>query len=388
MSNPGPAPPPPNFTSWDYLIAHCDGIEGLSPLEREKAKRAFAQLRKVFGNDFLKESYDNNHPMIGWRIANQAPWTRKWCIWFSEAIERAESAKGFSKILERLCDSRRFDEGLSVLDVADRLARAKFSIEFDEPVTIEGTKKIPDLRISNADVDEIFYGEVSVLGQSKPEATMWERFHKVTSIFSRPGQNLLSCGRLLRTLSEESLSEVVNDVEQLISVVQSRNCFQELIRPGVIELAVAPPHDSTILSLWAEQRSLTPNQFSAPHEYVNELGRLKAKFAKKVQQLPIDLPNLLVIQADNLLWNIKNREELITNVEEMVFSHSNLLILVLCSGVIMSPEKLSQSYGMNKYSRIETIYDTSNDYYIFLNKFCTVKITPLTITRIFSAFSI
>ena len=83
-----------DYEDWEKLIHHCQIIEDLSEFEKEKAKRAFQLLRQEFGEKFLHDAFENNHPICG-NIRNLAPWTRKWIIWFADALKEVKSQENY-----------------------------------------------------------------------------------------------------------------------------------------------------------------------------------------------------------------------------------------------------------------------------------------------------
>ncbi len=70
------------YRSWEGLAAQCEIIDGLSTVEREKARRAFKTLGSLLGADFLDGAIRERHPILQ-ELVNLAPWTRRRITWLT-----------------------------------------------------------------------------------------------------------------------------------------------------------------------------------------------------------------------------------------------------------------------------------------------------------------
>jgi len=285
---------PEDYTNWEKLIQHCETIDGLTELEKEKAKRAFVRLKEEFGDCFLEEAYSAKHPFTSY-ITNLAPWTRKWITWFAEAVQELKCQGNYQSLLNRLRDGRRFHEGLSVLMVAYKLSKAGFDVIIDPPVDVSGKQKIPDLRLIDRDTEQELFVEVSALRMTRSEEeafqTAWESLRPLWN--SVP--SVQYCGFIHKALAKRHLDHVVERVEEALERVKEDNSFGELVIEGVIELGIAPKNSAQILDKWASERGLEVGTLSGPPLKVDEIRRIRQRMGQKQQQLPHDYPNILLI---------------------------------------------------------------------------------------------
>ena len=113
---------PKEFWDWDYWIQDSQSLDGLTAYEKREVKRALLFLRKELGKNFLKLAFNNQHP-ICWYIVNRAPWTRKWVMWFAEALKILKNAENYSYLLKRIKDPLKFNEAISVLEFAYKFSK-------------------------------------------------------------------------------------------------------------------------------------------------------------------------------------------------------------------------------------------------------------------------
>jgi hypothetical protein len=67
---------PEDWTNWEKLIEQCSTYDEFTDIEKEKAERAFLFLKQEFGEEFLKNAFEELHPIM-YYFVNSAPWTRK-----------------------------------------------------------------------------------------------------------------------------------------------------------------------------------------------------------------------------------------------------------------------------------------------------------------------
>jgi hypothetical protein len=101
----------------------------------------------------LKVAFSEGHP-ICYYITNLAPWTRKWIIWFAEALEELKNQENYSSLLKRIKDKTKFEEGVSILEIGFKFSKAGFKITIDPITEVSERKKIPDLKIIDKDTEK------------------------------------------------------------------------------------------------------------------------------------------------------------------------------------------------------------------------------------------
>jgi hypothetical protein len=133
-----------DLLTWPYVLATRRANVGLSTLDSEEEERELSHLRSVFGEDV------SGIPcMVQDRLLNWAPWTSRWLVWLSTSIRRVEPMPNYDKLRERLVDPMKFDEGCSVLQVAERLVAVGLQVSFDVHAVVDGAQKMPDMLVED-----------------------------------------------------------------------------------------------------------------------------------------------------------------------------------------------------------------------------------------------
>ncbi|MGE0115885.1 MAG: hypothetical protein AB7T07_13510 [Steroidobacteraceae bacterium] len=368
--------------SWEELLERARSSEELSPLARSQAEWAIDHLSRHLPSHVLELSHH-----FGRFCVNRAPWVLNWLTLFSNSLLRLEASSGFESLLSRLADPTKYDEAMSVLQVASRLAAVDLSVSIDIPVQVDGKIKVPDLRIKNVVCDDKLFVEVSVLGLSDDQRQESEHYRQLSDLLFMNVPQVISSGRLLRTLSESHFEEVKRRITDTIEVVKKHRKLQELHMPDVVTLAIAPADQATALNLWCERHSIDPGSFSGPTGQVDHVKRLKIKTRKEAEQLPDGFPNIIYVWYNDLAGRISNPASILPQLEEMVFALPSVCLVVVAARVAGLGQSTMQMSGMNRFGR--TVYGDfiAEDYIVIPNRFCTAKIAPATFTKLISAFS-
>jgi len=374
-----------DYADWEKLIKHCETLEELTELEKEKAKRAFMLLKKELGDSFLKDAFASGHPVVR-KIVNLAPWTRKWMTWFAEAIGEVKNQENYSSLLSRLKDKDKFGEGLSVLEIAYKFSKAGFIISFDPIVSVSGRTQKPDLKLTDKDTGENLFAEVSILGESEIAREASQTMERITEPLWYSVPFVCYCGRIHKTLSEKHLEYIVNKVKGVAEKVKRENAFQELVEEDVIEMGIALENDKQFLEKWASERGLKVGEFSGPPFDVNEILRTKSRIEKEQQQLPQEHPNILVIKNYNLFFYVHDVRKAINELEEVVYEYPHLLSAVVGGRYMGRGENIITMKDQHVFIR-KTVYSViTEQYIILLNRFCQSKISTSTVTKMYNSF--
>jgi len=373
-----------DYQSWDKLSEHCEILETLSNFEKEKAKRSFQFLKTIFGESFLKSAFETGHPLTQ-TITNLAPWTRKWFIWFAEALEELKEQENYDSLLIRIKDTKKFSEALSVLEVAHKLFKTGFKVCFDPKIKVGSNSKVPDIKVINKETDEIIYIEVSAQKQSKNQREASITAQKIVNTLWHGPFFLYYCGRIYKTLSKRHLDEVTNEIKSVLEKVYAEKNFYEYLKEDVIELGLATEEDKQILEKWAVERKLKIGEIRGPPFDTNELIRVKRAIDKEQRQLPTDIPNIVVINNSNLFFHIKDMRKAISELEEEVYQHPHLLITIISGSYVGFAEETSFKKDQHAFIRKTKFDILCEQHIVLLNKFCNYKISPNTLTKIYVA---
>ncbi len=376
---------PDDFRNWNKLIDYCDAINDLTEYEKERAKRAFTFLRHEFGDNFLNEAFDNKHPFCNY-IVNLAPWTRKWIVWFADALKELKKHENYSKLLTRILEPDKFDEALSILEVAYKLSKVGFSIAIDPQINVSGKEKIPDLKIIDTDTGEELCVEISMLRESRIVRDAVRTMRKITEPLWFSVPFIQYCGRIYKTLSKRHLDHIYEKVKEMVERAIREDSFQELIIEDTLELGIAPEKDRIILEKWAAEKGFKVGEFTGPAFNVNELLRTKRKIEKEQKQLPKNYPNILVIQNNNLFFHIRDIRKLISELEEEIYEYPHILIGIISGRHIGTGEGDLLMKNNHVYIKKVRNYMVVEQHIILLNQFCDHKVFPRIITKIYTAF--
>jgi len=161
---------------WEHWIQDIDKIEGLSKIEKEKAKESFQTISEFFNLD-IPTLAKNRHPIIN-DIVNTAPWTRKLFIHLAEALRTAQLQVNWEENFKKLKKPDLYFEGLLELDIANAFVQVGFKVEF-YPI-VKQINKIPDLKIVNPETSEQFFIEVTNLQSSDQAKESWKTFDVIS----------------------------------------------------------------------------------------------------------------------------------------------------------------------------------------------------------------
>lgn len=376
---------PEDYKNWNKLIQHCEVLEELTEVEKEKAKRAFQILKEELGDNFWDGAFSKKHPICQYLI-NLAPWTRKWIIWFAEALIELKEQENYNSLLDRIKDENKFREGLSVLEIGYKFSKAGFKITIDPSVKISGREKIPDLKLIDNDTNEELFVEISELKESRVARDAFQTMNRITAPLWCSVPFMYYCGCVYKRLSQRHLDYVVKKVEETVEKAKKENSFQELIIEDVIEIGIAPQNDRRLLEKWASERGFKVGEFSGPPFNVDEILRTKRTIENEQRQLPHDFPNILVIVNSNVFFHIRDIRKLISELEEEVYEYPHLLIGVITGKHIGKEENNVSMKEQHVFIRKPGRGLFVEQHIILLNKFCDYKIYPRTITKIYNAF--
>jgi len=374
-----------DYENWEKLIQHCQTLEGLTDLEKERAKRAFQWLREELGEKFLANAFESHHPICRY-IVNLVPWTRKWMTWFAEALKELKGQENYLSLLDRIKDKNKFSEGASVLEIAYKFSKAGFNISIDPSVDISGRARTPDLKLIDRDTKEELFAEVSVLGKSKIEKDAYQTMEKVTEALWHSVPFMHYWGRISKTLSKRHLDHTVKKIEETVEKVKKEGIFQELVIDDVIEIGMAPENDKQFLQKWSSERGLKVGEFSGPPFDVDHILRTKLKVENEQKQLPHDHPTILIIRNSDLFFHVRDIRKAISELEEVVYEYPHLLAVVVAGGYIGRGEDVITMKDQHVFIKRPRLNLFVEQYIILLNRFSEQKISPATITKIYNSF--
>jgi len=378
---------PEDYRDWRKLSQHCEVMEGLTEVEKEKAKRAFLFLKQELGEDFLDGAFNVAHPIAHY-VFNLAPWTRRWFTWFAEALKELKDHQNYKSLLSRLKDKNKFTEALSVLEPSYKFAKAGFKLHFDPEISIGPEEKIPDLKITNSESEEELFVEVSIQKESMVQREAGKTLQEISKPLLSSIPFMYHAGKVYKKLSEKHLEDIVERVRQLVKRVREENAFNELVEEGVVEIGLAPKSDIGMLEKWAKDRGLKVGEFSGPSYNVDELLRLKGKIKEEQKQLPHDHANVIIIKDNTLFFHMYDPRKAINELEEEIYRYPHLLIVIISGGYMGTGEPVTIMKDQHLFIRkIRADILSVDEYILLLNESRSLSISPSTISKVYKAFT-
>ncbi len=103
------------------------------------------------------------------------------------------------------------------------------------------------------------------------------------------------------------------------------------------------------------------------------------------RQLPPDFPNIIIIENNDLFFG--NIKKVINELEEELYIYPHLLFTIITGGHSATDRPISIMVNQHAFIR-KNLFDTSvSQTIILLNRYCNFKISPSTITKIYTAFA-
>jgi len=366
----------PGEDLWAKMINSCESIKEFSTSEKLEAQQAFHVLKDVLGGSFLGMVFSKDHPIF-FNLINVVGWTRRWIIWFANAIKSSLNYDLRKSIIKRILDPDKYDEALSVLNYADKLYNAGFNISIDE----KSGNKIPDIKALNELNGESFIIEISAHKKHKREEKAFDLMRAISfEIFClAPGMSY--CGEIYKIVADKHLEEILRKIKDVVVPAKENNQFRCLHIQYVLDLAIAPKDDDPKILEWAEKHNTQPGQLIGPDPEVNHYRRLEDKVFKKQEQLPKDKPGVIIID-NNDIFRSRDYVGVISKIEDIAYSHDKLALLIVSGGYMGSGSNLLVRSGEHQYIRIKRKDASFDQYYIIKNKYSSNPLSPDSVDKI------
>jgi hypothetical protein len=369
------------YRNWEGLATQCEIIDGLSTVEREKARRAFQTLGSLLGADFLDLAIRERHPILQ-ELVNLAPWTRRRITWLAGTLTSLQDASGFGGVLRRFRIPKQFGEAMSLFRTAASLQSAGFNVEF-EP-TISGFAKVPDLALVHQRTGERLYVEITALQASDIAKAASRTSFGIASqvLFAAPFLNYV--GRIHRSLSERHLADVVEQVRA--TVARGKTSFQELVIANVVEMALAPDNDRDLLDAWANEHGLEVGTLSGPPIEVDEVQRVRSRIRGEQKQLPAGVANIVVIEGFSPMLDGRSIEHIVSDIAETLYDANHVFAAVISGGYMGDGVPEATMYGQHCHVRRRRFDVLIEEHLVLVNRFCDVSVSPAVLSDVYRAY--
>ncbi len=376
------------FLEWKHHIEGVEKMEGFNAPERRQAKEALQYLQTVLGNDFLSRAAPNppvaSHPILH-LLANYAPSSRRDLTRFAGYLRTLEGSENLNRIVARLHDRAQFRHDALVIKSAAELVREGFQARFEPTMPVQDGQKQPDIRLDDAQTAESVFLEVAVQSSARREREAEDAAQKIGNLLNavvidlynkRGGLDLRWAGRLYKTPSEPHLEEILGSIGDLARRAVSEETILQFHEEGTIDLVFCHTRQRSLFDDWCRQLGMPDGEYCAtlgPPVRTNEVERIRQKIEKEQRQLPRHAMNAILILDPIVFWKARNLSALINEVEEEVYRHDHVAIVILHSEYIGRGKGTAVSRtGDHKYTRRETD-GTTEENLLLLNRYARVR---------------
>jgi hypothetical protein len=308
--------------SWQKFSEEALVCEYSTPEERQSAAKAFLQLERHLGTNFLQE-----HPHLAYFFINRTRWPKMWAIWFANLLNRLQGHPQFDQLINELRRPDKYQERMTILNIVDRVLDSAKEIRFDVPTNVNGVTKKPDLQIAFEHCKNGILFEVSDLLTNSRERAANDVARQFFNLVQPWMPELAISGRVLRTLSPAHFSEVAAQIERTIKEVSTGKPFASFERAGVVESGVSTQQCIGMLQEWASARRMNVNELSGPAHNHSDLDRLAVKLRTEQQQLPRDGAGVVILGVAPMTatpGSQKDFEVIANALEEELFRYDHL----------------------------------------------------------------
>jgi len=273
---------------WDLVIEETLENESMSADMRRDCVGALEYLQHELPPEACRILFDRY-------LCNHAQWTRALAFKLAETLARTENCSGYPTLIRGLSHADRFDEAMSVLDVAHHFLSPGLSVTFD-PELPEGNTKCPDLLIVEERSGERLYVEVTA--QNSPPGVQLSQQALLTvflPVLCSRDPGIEYCAYLDQYPEGPAQEEFRSAVAECVESLSPDHPFASISIRDVLLLAVARPEASMQLKEWGAERGLKPNTISGSSVEVASNLRLSRRIRAKQEQLPRKYPGLIVV---------------------------------------------------------------------------------------------
>lgn len=393
-----------DYLSWDKYIEQLDSID-LSEANRKRARESLLYLRKMLGENFLRDNKEKGHPIIFPYLVNAALRAKLLMIRLAEEMKALEGANNFDDLLKRVKHSTNCGEAISVLTSAYKFLQTGFTVSFEPVVDIPNSvgivrPKRPDFFITDDETNEEIFVEISRSMTGAKQVLTSHTYHTIFWVTLKMMQDdpefdilssskhVLPYAKIHRGLDEEELKDVINQIEELVKLVRVTGQFQELTILDVIEVGISPSHDHGAVKRWAAERQMKERVESPPID-TDEVRRAKIKLHDKVKQIPHDKVGIIIIQTNQtLLFPAFDMRIVIAELADELRKYPNLLGAVLSFEFLGSGKEESIAIDLGRHVVISKVREdwSTEQSVLILNEACALPVCATTLENVRRAF--
>lgn len=285
-----------DYKNWDKYIEYLEKEPKFREERKQKLMEIYLFLKKEMGRKYMGTRRSDGHNLVNnWLSSRGSRYSE--LNWLYESLKYFKSIDcNYDKLLGRLRSKDESNrQGIPFLIAGDSLRKAGFEVVF-EPDT--HFKKQPDLKIINPTTKEIFYNEISLLGDSDETKKIQDNFHFLFDQFHRQIPILASGGRQFKIASNDDLKKLADQIAQVKEEAMKNKSFIEIHKEqtnGFIEFVVAHPEKEDEVKRWAEKKGMSYLDFRGLPLNLDYTNRLLVKLMKESEQIPLEESGLIYL---------------------------------------------------------------------------------------------
>jgi len=374
------------FYGWDEQIHFCEALEEWDKEARNTAIVAFEFLKDFLGDKFPVWALKKDHS-IGDYFVNNVPWTKVWFTWLAESFQELRTGKNFDQVLRdfRSEEPKKFHDALTLLEYGLKFKKAGFYVDFEQPVrNRRGKEKRPDLQLTCMKSGQVFFCEISRL-TIDPLTLLYEStVERIVHGGFKYQKYLCFSGSLHQRLKKADFEELTFEIDQMIQQVGLEGKMQELVKSGIIELAIAEHKDPSI-SIWAKERGYDINAWGLPQ--LNTFFRTQNKIWRKADQTSANYPSIIIIKQEDGSFRYASPQTWIHELEKTLFKCADVLAVIVTVQEFGNLDKVIHSFGENYFvQRTERYALGSRALVIFNRMYKNKKVDRKSVEQLFEEF--
>lgn len=366
---------------WSKQREYILFLETINDATREKAINSLYFLEQELGRNFLK-AYSVNHPLRQ-KISEKTKWQIEELIGFTDTLKTLkESDSNYDKLLSKLLShSDASREAITFVEIARMYSKEPFKVSFiEEDKGKKTNEKTPDIQIINATNGEIFYIELTTLGNADLQKNIsknYEFFHNefnyVTPLFS-------FYGKQKEMIADEEYRDIKLIIDQAKKKVKENN---QIIyySDSRFNFLLAPESHNENFNEICKHNNIRSIHFDSLRHNFDETSRINSRLIK-AKQIPKNYNGLLYFSVSPLYFMSTDLRSVIDRLAANITKYQNLLGIVLYSKIVGTSEDVAMPFGKHFFAQktIENLCYTS----LFIsNSNCKVLISGETIEKVY-----
>jgi hypothetical protein len=350
-------------------------------------------LKKELGKDYLGRCYrDGNNTLNHWLCGGG--YQESQLNWVTESLKhfKQQNCNYQTGLLGRLRSNEEANrQGFPFLIAGDSLRKAGFEVMFEPEVNFN---KKPDLKITIPEINEIIYGEVSQLNESKVREQAGYTYHSLFELFHFKTLVVNFAAKIHQIALKEDIVSITNIILEAKGNAHKNKAFIVVTREetgGIIEFGVAHNDKVHELEEWAKEKKYRGiNELFSLSLDFNYTSRLRSKISDEAKQLPESHAGIIYVTlpATYFLFGVPSLFDMIDSLKEELAKFPHVIGICLCSHLGNVSEPVKEIFGFNYFERKMVHEDIQQDVLFVINNEFNIELENLanTLLKLYNSF--